>query len=304
MVDIASPNLPHSEWMARAAQHRSMVKHWTDPCRARRDAHQAHPVFDFLFTYYPFSLGKLEQWHPGMGVTLENSTDATPVYNPRHYQITAESIRLAPEKLADKPRQRIAWIHNLLVLTQHRPANFSCFGMHEWAMVYQGNHAGQPGDIRHQESAPLRLSQEEIDHIVETHPITCSHFDAFRFFSPAALQFNKLQPTLNTRQDFEQPGCLHTNMDLYKWASKCMPWVGSDLLWQCFQLALAARELDMQASPYDLTRYGYSPIKIETAQGRTEYEKQQRGINERAQPLRQKIIDTLALCLIKSVAEA
>ena len=304
MVDIAATQLTHSEWTERAAQHRSMVKRWTDPYRARRGAHQAHPVFDFLFSYYPFSLGKLEQWHPGMGFSLENSPGATPGYNPRHYQIRAESIRLAPENLADKPRQRIAWIHNLLVLTQHRPANFSCFGMHEWAMVYQGNQAGRPSDIRHRESASLRLSQEEIDHIVESHPIACSHFDAFRFFAPAALPFNRLQPSLDARQDFEQPGCLHTNMDLYKWASKCMPWVGSDLLWQCFQLALAARELDMQASPYDLTRYGYAPIKIETAPGRTEYEKQQREIHARAQPLRQHLIDTLALCLIKPVAEA
>ena len=155
-------------------------------------------------------------------------------------------------------------------------------------MVYQGQ------DIRHRESTPLRLSQDKIDHLVSTRTITCSHFDAYRFFSPGALTLNKLKPTLDGRQDSEQCGCLHTNMDLYKWASKCMPWVGSDLHWQCFQLALKARELDMRASPYDLGSYGYEPVKIETPEGRAEYETHQREISQLSRPLRQSIIDMLA----------
>lgn len=248
-------------------------------------------MYDFLFTYYPFSLGRLEQWHPGYGITLEKVDPLPEVYQGKHYTTGRDAVMLDATTLTEKNRHRITWIHNLLALTQSRTANFSCFGMHEWAMVYSG------ADIRHRESIPLRFSQDETDHIVESQAIACSHFDAFRFFAPAALPFNKLQPTLESRQDFEQPGCLHANMDLYKWASKCMPWVGSDLLWQCFQLALAARELDMQASPYDLTDYGYRPIKIETADGRSEYEQQQRGINAQAKPLRQKLIDTLARCL-------
>ena len=282
--------VPIVDWQNLAEQHRVEVRKWTVPYRARRGAHKTHPVFDFLFTYYPFSLGKLEQWHPGMGRILENEVNLAQSYNPRHYHITQTSIKLAPEKLDDKARNRITWIHNLLVLTQHRPASFSCFGMHEWAMVYQGDRVGE---IRHQESAPLRLPQEQTDQIIESRPICCSHFDAYRFFAPEALKFNKLKPTLDSRQDFEQPGCLHTNMDLYKWASKCMPWVGSNLLWQCFQLALQARELDMRASPYDLTEFGYDPIKIETPEGRNEYEVLQRQISEQALPLRQQIIDTL-----------
>lgn len=155
-------------------------------------------------------------------------------------------------------------------------------------MVFRGN------DIRHRESTPLRLSQDEIDGIVRSRIITCSHFDAYRFFSPDARPYNKLEPTMETRSQYEQPGCLHTNMDLYKWASKCMPWVGSTLLWNCFQLALKARELDMRASPYDLSAYGYSPVKIETAGGRAEYETQQREINQLAKPLRQQLIHTLS----------
>ena len=197
-------------------------------------------------------------------------------------------MSLNPGALSEKEFYRLKWIHNLLSLTQSRNPHFGCHGMHEWAMIFGGN------DIRHRESTPLRLSQGEIDDIVRSRSITCSHFDAYRFFSPDARPYNKLQPTMDSRTEYEQPGCLHTNMDLYKWASKCMPWIGSGLLWKCFQLALKARELDMRASPYDLSSYGYSAVKIETAGGRAEYETQQREISHLAKPLRQQLIHTLS----------
>ena len=76
------------DWQNLTEQHRVEVRKWTVPYRARRGAHKTHPVFDFLFTYYPFSLGKLEQWHPGMGRILENEASLVQSYNPRHYHIT------------------------------------------------------------------------------------------------------------------------------------------------------------------------------------------------------------------------
>ncbi|MGJ8676848.1 MAG: 3-methyladenine DNA glycosylase [Akkermansiaceae bacterium] len=284
--------LPQTQWQQHASRHRLAVTKWTVPHRKRKDSRDKHPVYDFLFTYYPFSLSKLENWHPGLGATLEFEGDEPPaLYQTKHYQNSANHITLDPGILLEKEVKRMSWIHNLLSLTQHRPANFACFGMHEWAMVYKTDQAGI--DIRHRETAPLRFSREETDQIVETRPICCSHFDAFRFFTPPALGFNKIQPTLDDRENFEQPGCLHTNMDLYKWASKCMPWIGSDLHWKCFQLALKTRELDMRASPYDLSQYGYTPVKIETPEGRVEYENLQREITQEGKPLRQQLIDIL-----------
>jgi hypothetical protein len=92
----------------------------------------------------------------------------------------------------------------------------------------------------------------------------------------------------------EQPGCIHANMDLYKWAFKSMPWIGSDLLLRCFRLALYAREIDMRASPYDLSSYGeYDPVLIETAEGRQQYEKLQRGVADQAAPLRRELIEEI-----------
>ena len=288
MLTSETNHLQLDQWRHLAEKHRLKVKQWTVPYRRRKASHQQHPVLDFLFTYYPFSLGKLEQWHPGYGIQLECDKKRPERYQTRHYQQLEDIVSLSTDALVDKEVARLEWIHNLLCLTQTRTANFACHGLHEWAMVYQGQ------DIRHRESTPLRLSQDKIDRLVSTRTITCSHFDAYSFFSPGALTLNKPKLTLDGRQDSEQCGCLHTNMDLYKWASKCMPWVGSDLHWQCFQLALKARELDMRASPYDLGSYGYEPVKIETPEGRAEYETHQREISQLSRPLRQSIIDMLA----------
>jgi hypothetical protein len=88
----------------------------------------------------------------------------------------------------------------------------------------------------------------------------------------------------------DQRGCLHANMDLYKWASKLTPHCPSELLADCFAFARDIREVDMRASPYDLRHLGYTPIQIETASGRSEYEKVQREFARRSEPLRQRLI--------------
>jgi hypothetical protein len=50
----------------------------------------------------------------------------------------------------------------------------------------------------------------------------------------------------------------------------------------------------MRASPYDLREYGYDPIKIETKEGRREYEQLQNELYLKGLPLRQSLIDSLA----------
>ena len=104
---------------------------------------------------------------------------------------------------------------------------------------------------------------------------------------------NRLHPSLDTRAAFEQPGCVHANMDLYKWAAKAMPWIGTELLLECFELANELRDLDMRASPYDLTEWGREPIRIETAEGRRVYENEQRRLALLAVPVRDKLIVAL-----------
>ena len=53
--------------------------------------------------------------------------------------------------------------------------------------------------------APYETSRRT-DEVVEGHRIGCSHFDAFRFFTPPARPLNTLQPGRDDRPAFEQPG--------------------------------------------------------------------------------------------------
>ena len=82
-------------------------------------------------------------------------------------------------------------------------------------------------------------------------------------------------------------------MDLYKYASWFAPLVGSDLVTDCFENAAAARELDMRASPYDVSSYGLEAVRVETAEGRREYVELQRAVIERTAPLRDRLLARL-----------
>jgi hypothetical protein len=42
-------------------------------------------------------------------------------------------------------------------------------------------------------------------------------------------------------------------MDLFKYAYQLYPFVSSDLLRDCLELAVTARKVDMRASPYDVS---------------------------------------------------
>jgi hypothetical protein len=146
----------------------------------------------------------------------------------------------------------------------------------------------------------LRLGQQGTDAVVESHRITCSHFDAFRFFTASARPLNTLAPGRDDRDAFEQPGCLHAGMDLYKHAFRLSPLICSDLVADCFALAREIRELDMRASPYDFSGLGYSPVRIETAAGKQEYVAAQRSFAQRGAPLRRRLVeecDRLLACL-------
>lgn len=290
--------LSYSEWQRTAAIHRSRAEEWTVPYRKRRASGKMHPIYDFLFIYYRNAPAQLEAWHPGIGVTLE--LDGQPhEFNEKFYSQQDGCITLDPAKMNAATRHRLDMALKLSQTIQNRPGQFGCFGMHEWAMVYRGD---DDGEIRHGEKLPLRLSQTEVNAFVESRPINCSHFDAFRFFTPSAKAFNRIQPDKDSRFENEQCGCLHTNMDLYKWAAQSMPWVGSELLWKSFEFAIRARELDMQASAYDCSSLGYDPIPVETPAGRTTYERRQRELSEAARSIRAELIMRIEQLLTYAVA--
>jgi hypothetical protein len=275
-------------WTSRRDDHERRVDAWLRPHLERRREGVPHPVQDFLFTYYSQRPAALRRWHPGYGVTLAGpeaeayrglkgyalSTDAC---GATVAGVTAEHVR------AQRPL--LEGLHRLLTATAARPAQLGCFGMHEWAMVY---HLAQD-DVRHA-AWPLRLGPDGTDRVVETHRIACSHFDAFRFFTDDARPRNTLQPGRDDRAEFEQPGCLHAGMDLYKHSFRLTPMVPSELVADCFELAREIRVLDMRASPYDLRELGYSPVRIETPEGKQEYAAAQRDFAERGAPLRARLV--------------
>jgi hypothetical protein len=255
------PQPPGGERPAEA--HRARLAAYVEPHQARRRAGIPHPVHDFLFTYYSFSPAKLIDWRPGWPVS------GSPALLERRRPLIESTLRL-------------------LQATSARSPALSCFGLHEWAMVHRADETRHP--------RPLRLGGDGTDEVVESHRISCSHFDAFRFFTPSAAPLNQLRPGRDDRPAYEQPGCLHATMDLYKHAFRLWPLLGSDLVARCFLLAWDVRSVDMRAAPYDLSGIvldpdgeTWTPIRIETPEGKQEYAAHQRRFVERAQPLRAEL---------------
>ncbi|MES2594606.1 MAG: hypothetical protein V4662_04685 [Verrucomicrobiota bacterium] len=287
LASSPAPALARDDWRAEMVRHQDRVSEMADAFVQRRSRGEKHPVHDFLFTYYSFSPAKLKRWLPPLGVKIE-VTEADLMEMP--WLETAPMLRddslceMGTHTMGSGLRDLARWVASLCTAITNRPPRLRCYGLHEWAMVYQ-----QPREqVRHQ-GYELRLSPEALAEFVRSQTVCCSHYDAFRFFTPEARPMNLFQPVLETRLEMEQGGCLHTNMDLYKWAAKLWPWVGSSLVGECFALACEGRDFDMRASPYDLTHLGYEPILLETLEGRAQYELEQRGLAEKAMPLRERL---------------
>lgn len=295
MIHSKNSPLPIEIWTSCAKKHTALVGPIADAFLKRREFGRTHAVHDFLFTYYSCSPSKLKQWVPSFEEVLlinPQIRDEYPWLNDYWFCLNENTLSLNSGQIHDNTRSLAAFIAELCGNILRRAPRFSCFGLHEWAMVYKSS----PDAIRHQ-GLRLRLSLDDIADFVETQTICCSHYDAYRFFTKEARPLNTLKPQLETRLQMEQGGCLHANMDLYKWATKLWPWVGSEFIAKAFFLALEGRELDMRASPYDLTEEGYQPLRIETEEGRKQYQKEQQLYAERSIFLREEL-QTFCKCLI------
>lgn len=319
--------LDRATWQAISDRHAARADDFTAGRRERRSRHEKHAIEDFLFEYYPVSPAALRRWHPGAGVAL--APGPVPHAQWRWYATDGDGVvSLDVEAYLTERGETLRFIAGLLGSTLSRPAFTGCFGLHEWAMVYR------EGDDEHRHSLPLRLGAAGTDAVVESHRIRCTHFDAYRFFTPDAVERNTLRPTRANQVDLEQPGCLHAGMDVltcptcnsaakplpppltratqidheqpgclhaamdcYKWATKLGPIVPGDLLLDCFELALEIRYTDMQASPYDVSSYGLSSIAIETPDGKAEYTRLQRNYSTRSNTLRTRLIEVCDLLL-------
>lgn len=270
------------EWQQRKSDHRQKIGALIDDYLHRRSRQQKDPVMDFLFEYYAFRPSHLQRWTPGLGTLLIDGGSSD-----WHFETMQSLDNDCFLDISCFSKDRISslqWIIRVLQNSANRKPSFGCFGMHEWAMVYKADR------VRH-DHLSLRMDKDDLADFVESRPLVCTHFDAFRFFTDKAKPQNKFELNREKFHQMEQPGCLHTNMDLYKWAFKMYPWISSDTIRRAFELAVETRIIDMKASPYDLRQRGLEPIKIETDAGRLEYVEEQRAIFEKSKPIRQALIE-------------
>ena len=136
--------MAENTWRALAEAHASRVDAFVAPHLARRGTGVKHPVHDFLFTYYSQRPAQLRRWHPGYGVRLTGDVSS-------YSGLKGYDDGTVTTAFVESQRPLLESLHGLLSATAGRPANFGCFGMHEWAMVYRL----AEDETRH--PAPLRL---------------------------------------------------------------------------------------------------------------------------------------------------
>lgn len=253
---------------------------------AARSEGKKEAVIDFMFEYYRFRPSKLMQWSPGIGVSVEMNDQSTELLEPFPTVQDRNMLSIDIDALPSKRLKTLDWMIALQEAILERPPIHSCYGLHEWAMLYKSENPRHP-------YLKYRIPSSVIDQTVEQSELQCTHFDAYRFFTEQAVSMNQQELSRQKMLEMEQGGCIHNNMDLYKWAFKFYPWVDSDFIWECFEFALDARIVDMEASPYDVQPYGYGFIPIETIEGRKLYAEKQRALAERAKPLRAGLIKRL-----------
>lgn len=272
--------LPRAHWRELEREHQARADAVTADRRDRAGRGETHEVDDFLYDYYGTRPARLRRWHPGVGVVLE---DAKEHATWRWYRRDPGGVSVDAQAFWAARGATVDWVTGLLATTLAKPARLGCFGLHEWAMVYRDD------DTRH--TLPLRLGRAGTDTVVESNPLDCTHFDAYRFFTPEAVPLNKRSLDRVTQANSENPGCLHATMDLYKWCAKLSPAVPSELTLECFELAVDVRRLDMQASPYDVSGLGLEAVRIETPAGKREYADRQQAFSAHGEALRRRILD-------------
>ena len=272
-----SSTLSRGEWTDLAHKHRRSMERLLYPSeggegsgftlKERRHAVDKHPIYNFLHTYYRYSAESLMRYSPGPGVQLlgTDKKDFSPsgLLHPRFFNsqrntyCVTESQFVVKNKLDSFRRN-----HEILRNTVGKQPLLSCYGLHEWAMLYRGH-------TKHQKQLNLRVNQTTIDKVVEELPLRCTHYDAFRFFSPEAAPLNAIELDRALQLKKEQPGCIHATMDLFKYAYSLYPLLSSQLLQNCLEVCISARYIDMRASPYAVGAFKgcEHAIAIETEKG-------------------------------------
>ena len=73
MTTILQPD----DYLPRIDAHARRAAPWADARADRRARDDYHPVWDFLFDYYPVRASQLERWHPGLWALLVDAPRGT-----------------------------------------------------------------------------------------------------------------------------------------------------------------------------------------------------------------------------------
>ena len=89
---------------------------------------------------------------------------------------------------------------------------------------------------------------------------------------------------------------MHASMDLFRYAVKLWRFLPSTLLADALELAIAARVLDMRASPYDVAsiadeRFDLRRCASRRRRARRERERQRAALASEAKPVRKRLIE-------------
>jgi len=266
---------------------------------------KTHPIYNFISSYYHFKHEILFQYSPGIDTSMHVIDESDFMHLSTRGRKGGDLVYYDPSSLIFSRSQLEAFkkAHRILISTHNRAPSLNCFGLHEWAMLYN-----EGPSIELRQELPLRVSREDIRHVVLSNRLRCSHFDAFRFFTKNSIPLNDLHlvPSRENQDILDQPGCLHVHMDLFKWSFKIFPFLPSELLIDALDLAIQARELDMRASPYDLRAhaslgelFSSEPVMIEKPEGRREYQRLQLKLYAASIPIRKKLISSYELFLSK-----
>ena len=265
--------LPAAEWQARTAAHEARIDRWAVPHRERRTRGESHPVHDFLFTYYSETPGRVRRWHPGVGTALAPPPDGPAPHAEWRWYRTGDDGTVAPRPggLPRRPRQRRC---ASCTSCSPPPRAGRCSPAASGCTSGRWSTAPTSAGTR----CPLRLGQAGTDAVVEAHPIRCTHFDAFRFFTPAGRrpQPPAADPGEPDRDWSSRAACTR------RWTStsgptssappspvSCSPtassWPPTSASWTCGPRRTTCSDL------------GYAAVAIETAEGKAEYAAAQRG---------------------------
>jgi hypothetical protein len=281
-----------------------------------------HPVYNFLIEYYGLKgmkgTKRLARWSPSPlpnsnillqgaseddfgsllhmrgAVLLENGNGI--LYSPSEFFGKGNAANREDAVRAATP---YLWNRSILQSTAEADPVLNCFGLHEWAMQYMPAGAPLPPSAKYQEHLPLRVDRNVINETIERKGVSCTHVDALRYFSPAAGPLNLFGAKLERIDQLrlEQPACVHAHMDLLKLCLRLSPFCDAKLVQRVLEISLAARKLDVAASPYDISAYGVDAVPVEAAQGRAQYRQEQISLMRAAEPVRQDLLRAYDLFL-------